>query len=127
MAEEIKLENLFEPEWTDYVMSLLTETEKVKNESGKEYPKVSGLRRIVQKLIGPIISNKITQVAPSSKDDQRVTLISEIIINSRLSGEIVIQDGIGEVYIGNISNGFERFSAATAFSRAEAIAFRRLL
>lgn len=122
MSEEIKLEDMYEPEWTERVMSMLTDKEKV---DGK-LPRVNGLRRIAQKILGPIVSNKVLEVAPSTNAEQRSTVVVEIMLHNKFLDEIVVQGGVAECNQLN-GKGFEIHASSVSQSKAEAVALRKLL
>jgi|GEM_PF-5458682 len=124
MSEEITFESMLEEGWTDRVLAMMGPKELA---DGK-YPKVNGLRRLVQAILGPIVSNRIVEMSYPTNSEQRSTVVCEVVVKSKLlDGEMVLQNGVADVYIGNIDGGYERFASATAYSRAEATAFRRLL
>ena len=62
-------------EWEDYVFSLLYPSE-FEEKDGIKYPKSSGLRRLTQKLIGPIV--KSGPVSVTQIDNESATVIYEL-------------------------------------------------
>jgi hypothetical protein len=63
-------------EWEDYVFSSLYPNE-VEEREGIKYPKASGLRRLTQKLLGPII--KSGPVSVTQIDNESATVVFELI------------------------------------------------
>lgn len=127
-------------EWEDYVFSLLSSNE-VEEKDGVKYPKAGGLRRLVQKLIGPIIKSGPVQV--TQIDNESATVVYELhvmhntinITNSNqyvreddlLSSQLRIYSAAANVYRGNTPDVFAVHSVATAETRAEGRALKRAL
>lgn len=118
------------PEWTNWVLSQFEQSEL---DEGR--PKVDGLRRMVRKLIGPIIKGKaeVKQV-PTVENEQRSTVEYTIVVLNRYSlekfeteYELEYTDA-ADAYWRNI-NGlqFGRFPVAMASTRAEVRALRKAL
>ena len=127
-------------EWEDYVFSLLYPNE-VEEKEGIKYPKASGLRRLTQKLIGPIV--KSGPVSVTQIDNESATVIYELqvlyntinITNANhyvreddlLSSQLRIYSAAANVYRGNTPDVFAVHSVATAETRAEGRALKRAL
>lgn len=108
-------------EWTNYVLSLLDNSEK----SGG-YPTVNGLRRVAN-MIYEIVSSETKVIqAPNLENNCIATVQHDIeyivsdIITKRYSG-------VADAYSGNTEPPFSRHLSATAETRAEGRALRRLL
>lgn len=110
-------------EWHDYVMSLFHPNEL---QDGK-YPKVDGLRRVAELLIGEITFSGPSQVTPPDKPDVpgRATVVYQVQFNTN-SGEKVFSAVAGS-WIGNTDDEYSAFPEPIAETRAEARALRRAL
>lgn len=107
------------PKWTEYVLSLFDP----KREIEKGNPKVDGLRRVAELILGP--SNSITDViqAPTVDNAGRSTVMVRVeFVNT---GQIVC--GAADVYSGNTSRDFANHAVATAETRAEGRALKKAL
>lgn len=122
------------PGWTDYVLSLLRENEKV---DGK--PTCNGLRRLTELLIGEIISSEVTAVYPPSTDDGpgRATVVYrvEVLDASEIAKgysdlstmPIKSVSDVADCWHGNCPNVYAVHPTATASTRAEGRCLRKLL
>jgi len=109
--------------WTDYVISQLDESEKE-----NDNPLTAGLRRITNRLIGPIVesTSEVIQV-PTPDNEKRATVKHRIVVEGN-DGITRRVDGAADVYYGNTPDKrFNRHTIATCESRAEGRAIRRLL
>lgn len=127
-------------EWEDYVFSLLYPNE-FEEKDGVKYPKSSGLRRLTQKLIGPIV--KSGPVSVTQIDNESATVIYELHvlynnINVTNANQYIREDDLtasslrvysaaANVYRGNTPDTFAVHSVATAETRAEGRALKRAL
>ena len=110
-----------DPEWTDYILSDLTEDEKI-----KENPTTDGLRRLVEKFIGEIVeSNTDVLQAPSPDNERRATVKVEIVVRTRYTD--LRFSGAADVYPGNSVVPFCNHPVATAETKAEGRAYKRAL
>jgi hypothetical protein len=110
------------PEWTDYVLTLFTENEL----AAPNRPRVDGLRRVTEDVIGPILSTRsdVLQV-PNTENERRATVKVSLAIDY---GDCVREiDGVADVYWGNTDKPYRNHPVATAETRAEARALRRAL
>lgn len=110
--------NIGDVKWTEYVLSLMD-----KNELEEGMPKVDALRRVAYKLFG-VFSELRTDViqAPTMENNDRATVSVTIVT---LDGRIV--SGAADVYVGNTEKKFAIHPVATAETRAEGRALRKLL
>ena len=110
----------FEVGWDDYVLSHFEPNEFFKNN-----PTVDGLRRVTEKIVGPIIeSNTKVECAPSIQNPW-ATVIVEVVCstldgNKRFSGAADASDN-------NVNPPYNKFLTAMAETRAEGRALRRAL
>jgi hypothetical protein len=117
-------------EWTDYVLSLLSDDEKI---SGN--PTTDGLRRIFEKALNcRIIAAKSSVVqSPCPENEKRATVTHSLtyVLNSVESVvkdlNTVTVDGSADVYYGNCDKVFRNHPVAVAETRAEGRALRRAL
>lgn len=116
-------------EWTDYVMSILDETEKVKLDGG-EFPNIYGCRKIAERFIGPIIeTSTIVNQAPSVANNYHSCITVNItLINN---GVLIKSSGTADYYADmsmteNDYNFAKTYSSASCETKAESRALRRV-
>jgi hypothetical protein len=119
-------------EWTDYVLSLLSEDEKI---SGN--PTTDGLRRIFELALNCTVITTNSQIVqtPSPENEKRATAIYCItyILNDRTDPTNALNDGLrtiegaADVYWGNCDKIYRNHPVAVAETRAEGRALRRAL
>jgi len=117
-------------EWTDYVLSLLSEDEKI---SGN--PTTDGLRRIFEIALNcrvVVSSSKVVQ-SPDPNNEKRATVVHSVVylLNDaspdRPEFNSVSVDGAADVYWGNCDKVYRNHPVAVAETRAEGRALRRAL
>lgn len=110
-------------EWSDYVMSNFTS-----DELSDGAPNVHGLRRVAQKLLGPIVSTKIIQFFPATDPSSygRASCVYEIAIEW-CDGLMRIFQDVGGAYPGNTDQVYAKYPEAIAATRAEARCLRKAL
>lgn len=108
--------------WQEYIFSFFKEDELHDN-----HPTCYGLRRVCENVYGEIIKC-VTQVvhAPSSMD-RSATVICEIICREHETNLIVVQNSSADVNEDNTNFPFNQHPVATAETRAEGRALKRLL
>ena len=116
-------------EWTDHVLSMLSDDEKIKGN-----PTTDGLRRIFEIAMDCVLIDSTSQVCQSPDPDngQRATVVhqlSYILNDSTLSQETKSRtvNGAADVYWGNCDKIFRNHPVAVAETRAEGRALRRAL
>lgn len=108
----------YDPEWTEYVISQLTDVEK-----DKEYPKADGLRRLVEKLICPIEKMYTTVVQSPSRDNGMISTVkTTVVLENGQSYEAVT-----DVQKEHLQHPFDKHISAIAETRAEGRAYRKIL
>lgn len=122
--------NFHDPAWTDHVLSLLSDDEKI---SGN--PTTDGLRRIFEIALNCRIISSTSQVVqtPDPSNEKRATVCHSI--TYRLDPHqpdtegfnIITVDGSADVYWGNCDKIFRNHPVAVAETRAEGRALRRAL
>lgn len=115
------LPTIYDPGWHEYVMSELTDEEKdIIGET--EYPKVSGLRRVVGKLIGDITESKTKlNVVPGF-----ASAVCRIMVEN-FDGKYIIVEGAADASVDNTDFPYNKHLSAIAETRAEGRALRKLL
>lgn len=116
--------------WTDYVLSLLSDDEKI---SGN--PTTDGLRRIFEVALNCRIISSTTQIAqtPDPSNEKRATVCHSVTyrLNPDQSDSdglnTITIDGSADVYWGNCDKIFRNHPVAVAETRAEGRALRRAL
>lgn len=117
-------------EWTDYVLSLLSDDEKI---SGN--PTTDGLRRIFEIALNCRVVSSTSQVvqSPEPNNEKRATVVHSITFilkETNTDTEIlntVTTDGAADVYYGNCDKIYRNHPVAVAETRAEGRALRRAL
>jgi len=111
-------------EWAGWVMSLFDETELVQPEQGDPMPKVAGLRRVANLVLGRIVSSGPTTVFPATNVDHpgRATIVFQV----EFEDGTVFRE-VGESYVDNTDDKFAIYPSAIASTRAEARALRKAL
>lgn len=118
-----------DPEWTDYVLAELVDNEKIKDKtSNKEYPTTDGLRRLVEKFVGVIISSdtNVNQV-PTPDNERRATVVVKIGIMHHGLDIHMSFSGAADVYSSNSASPFSFHPVATAETKSEGRAYKRAL
>lgn len=146
MSED-RIYQITDPDWTDYVMTFFSEDEIVRNESGQEFPKVDGLRRVVESLFGPIVESKCTFTNFSKDNDMVGRAISGYRIKVLAANEDFIKkhakiydpnlsdeqffeltcEEVADAWDGNTDDNFCAYVVALSATRAEARCLRKLL
>lgn len=111
--------SMLSKEWHDYAMTLFDDNELVDG-----HPLVSGLRRVAELVLGPIVFSGPTQVFPVQRDDHhgRATVVFTIeFANGMRYAEVA------DSWEGNTDDTFCAYAVAIASTRAEARALRKAL
>lgn len=116
-------------DWTDYVLGLLSDDEKIKGN-----PTTDGLRRIFETALKCSMTDSSSEVvqSPAPANEKRATVVHSItyILNDQaLPLEIKKKtvNGAADVYWGNCDKVFRNHPVAVAETRAEGRALRRAL
>ena len=127
--EEEEIPPLYTDEgWCDYVMRQFDDTEL---DNGK--PICEGLRRVVQKLLGPIVDNRITYTNPPTSENRYLATVArrvEVRVENSchpMVGNSIMAEEIADAGRMNTDHPYCNHPSATASTRAEARAFRKLL
>lgn len=122
--------SIHDVEWTDYVLNLLSDDEKIKGN-----PTTDGLRRVFEIALNcKLISSTSSVVqSPSPENEKRATVIHSLSYclneDTPSTEHLNIQsvDGSADVYWGNCDKIYRNHPVAVAETRAEGRAFRRAL
>lgn len=126
---EIKVPHINDLEWTDHVLSLLSDDEKINGN-----PTTDGLRRIFEVALNCTVISAESDVvqAPSPDNEKRATVSHTL--RYILNDESVLADfkyrsvsGAADVYWGNCDKIYRNHPVAVAETRAEGRALRRAL
>lgn len=117
-------------EWTDYVLSQLSEDEKIKGN-----PTTDGLRRIFEVVLDCKLISSTSNVvqSPNPDNEKRATVIHSLSYSLKPGGSdsadlnIYSVDGSADVYWGNCDKIYRNHPVAVAETRAEGRALRRAL
>lgn len=117
-------------EWTDHVLSLLSEDEKIAGN-----PTTDGLRRIFETALDCVVTSAESQVvqSPSPENEKRATVIHHLtyILNKPGGYDNILNtrsvSGAADVYWGNCDKVYRNHPVAVAETRAEGRALRRAL
>jgi hypothetical protein len=117
------------PEWTDYVLSLLMEDEKI-----SDNPTTDGLRRIFEIALDCKLLSSTSSVVqtPSPDNEKRATVIHSLTyhinnVPNDCGLNLLTVDGSADVYWGNCDKIYRNHPVAVAETRAEGRALRRAL
>lgn len=114
--------------WTDYVLSLLSEDEKI---SGN--PTTDGLRRIFEIALDCVLIESTTNVvqSPEPNNEKRATVVHNLtfVLNKPSGCDNILNtrsvSGAADVYWGNCDKIYRNHPVAVAETRAEGRALRR--
>ena len=113
--------------WTDYVLELLSDDEKIKGN-----PTTDGLRRIFEIALDCTVINSTSEVtqSPDPENGNRATVVHSltyVLNDSKTPVEIKtrIVNGAADVFWGNCDKIFRNHPVAVAETRAEGRALRR--
>jgi hypothetical protein len=116
-------------EWTDYVLSLLSDDEKIAGN-----PTTDGLRRIFEIALScTVISAESTVIqCPSPDNEKRATVSHRLtyVLNDDSVSPLIkerVVSGAADVYWGNCDKVYRNHPVAVAETRAEGRALRRAL
>lgn len=114
-------------EWTDHVLSLLNDDEKIAGN-----PTTDGLRRIFETVLQCVVVNAVSEVvqSPSVDNERRATVVHSLtyMLNKGDSrADLRTVSGAADVYWGNCDKIYRNHPVAVAETRAEGRALRRAL
>lgn len=115
-------------EWTPYVLSLLTDDEKIAGN-----PTTDGLRRIFEIALDCVVTSADSSVvqSPTPENEKRATVVHSIsyVVKDVPEGQEELKyrsvSGAADVYWGNCDKVYRNHPVAVAETRAEGRALRR--
>jgi hypothetical protein len=121
--DNITIPNINDLEWTDYVLGLLSDDEKIAGN-----PTTDGLRRILEIALDCTVTEATSSVvqSPSMENERRATVVHSIkyVLNNNVVKTV---SGAADVYWGNCDKIYRNHPVAVAETRAEGRALRRAL
>lgn len=127
IKESIEKPSINSIEWTDYVLNLLEEDEKIKGN-----PTTDGLRRIFEVALDCVVIEADSNViqAPCPDNEKRATVVHKLsyVLNNESTPEqskYRSVSGAADVYWGNCDKIYRNHPVAVAETRAEGRALRR--
>ena len=128
VVEEKSVPTIHDIEWTDHVLSFLTEDEKIMGN-----PTTDGLRRVFERVMNCEIvesDSKVVQ-SPSRENEMRATVEFTLVFKPNYVSNAFTDTrsvtGCADVYWGNCDKVFRNHPVAVAETRAEGRALRRAL
>lgn len=115
------------PEWHDYVMSHFADDELVTTTGGDKLPKLTGLRRVAQKLVGKVLQNDTEIKGFPSIDNNFMAVAESTIIILDKVGELFTYRDVADCTVDNTDPPFNKHLTSTAASKAEARNLRKVL
>lgn len=117
-------------EWTDHVLSLLSDDEKIMGN-----PTTDGLRRVFEIALNCVITDSSSNVvqSPSPENEKRATVVHSLTYilndNGGVENHLNVRSvsGAADVYWGNCDKVYRNHPVAVAETRAEGRALRRAL
>jgi hypothetical protein len=117
-------------EWTDHVLSLLSDDEKIAGN-----PTTDGLRRIFETALDCVVISAESNVvqSPSPDNEKRATVVHNLrfVLNKPSGYDNILNtrsvSGAADVYWGNCDKVYRNHPVAVAETRAEGRALRRAL
>lgn len=114
-------------EWTDYVLNLLSDDEKINGN-----PTTDGLRRIFEIALNCTITESLSNVvqSPCPENEKRATVVHSLtyVLNEEANDSVIKNrsvSGAADVYWGNCDKVYRNHPVAVAETRAEGRALRR--
>jgi hypothetical protein len=120
--ETLKVPTRTDPEWTDHVMTFFQE-----HELENRNPKVGGLRRVAELLVGEIVSlRSIVNESPRQDNQYRAVVTVEVAFLQE-GGRSRFFCGSADACARNVDGPYAAFPVAMAETRAKGRAFRNAL
>lgn len=112
--------------WTEYVLSLLTDKEVVSNKN-QRLPKTDGLRRIVNKVLGRIIISEAHVLDSVSEANHFTATVGHRLVIDCGDDNHITVSGVADASEGNLSPPFNMYVTANASTKALGRALRDAL
>ena len=113
--------------WSDYLLSKLTQEEKINDDKGNSWPKTSGLRRLVYEYLGEI-QESISKVIEVPNESNGWTAVVEhcLVVHFYDDSKRVFQ-GVGDSSKSNTDPVYRQYPTAIASTRAAGRAYKDAL
>lgn len=124
MKDDETIPDMSDAKWSEYVLSNFEDDEVIDGNVLTD-----GLRRVVNKILGPIVKSVPTQiVAPNINNNFHALVAWEVTIRFNDDGSLRTFGDVADVYEGNTpDNTFAKHASATAATKAEGRALRKAL
>ena len=109
------------PEWTEYVMSKFVDGEIVNS-----HPTASGLRRVTELLLGPIVRSSV-KIVQTPNQDNGMHAVAEYTVGIQYDFEVREFTAAADANLLNTDAKFSIYPTALAETRAKGRAFREAL
>jgi len=110
------------PDWTTYVLGLLQDHE-LKNGN----PTVDGLRRVIGIVFGDIVESRTKILEIPNNNYEKCTASHTLVVRKHNDGQIVVVTAAADVRYKTTEAPYNEYLVATADTRAEGKALRRIL
>jgi hypothetical protein len=118
LDKPVELPKPTDKNWTQYVMTLFDESELMNG-----MPRVDGLRRVTELVLGPFDTLTNIIEPPTINNSFRAT----VLVRLQFKNDKRVVDGSADVFSGNTDKSFAIHPVATAETRAEGRALRKAL
>jgi hypothetical protein len=116
------------PLWSNYVFSKFE-----KDELKDGFPTCDGCRRVLEEVLGTIVSSTITNIICPTKENNGTTIVSvrlDIMVHNedhRFCDRLITCEEIADVSSKNCDAPYDKYPSSIASTRAEGRAIRKLL
>lgn len=127
VPEDKQKPRIGDPEWTDYVLSLLEDGEAITIKD-KKLPKTDALRRISSKILGKLVKSKAHSLQLIPTDKGLIAVVSHELIIDRYGEEGLLEVwGVADVREDCLTFPFNQHVTANASTKAMGRAYRDAL
>ena len=115
-----------DPNWTEYVLSQL-DPDEIRDGN----PKVDGLRRLVEKLVGPIVSAEIkcehvpVYGGENSMKENTATILAKVVVVKE--GKPLVTTSVADASSASCPPPYDKYLSSIAETRAKARCYREIL
>lgn len=120
-----------DPEWNEYVLNQLTEKELVVDKKNPErrFPKVDGLRRISNKILGRVVRSESNVLMPATENNNMTVTVAHTlqIASSNDCEEDIVVTAVADASFHTLDEPFNKYLASNASTKAMGRAYRDAL
>lgn len=121
------IQSPIDPRWTDFILAQLEPSEKQ-----DEHPRVDGLRRLVEKNVGPILSTEldIKMVPNNGKnilENSATVVVKVVVLNKFLGHKPSVTMSVADANPNTCTGDFANHLTAIAETRAKGRCYREIL